>query len=68
MAGTESKDIQALARQIEVLKNEVTQLRLAVESLQAIQPTITSLYARIFRAIPCHALCRRSEGLGGRVS
>jgi len=43
MAGTDSKDIQALARQIEVLNNEVTRLRLAVESLRAIQPTITSL-------------------------
>ena len=43
MAGTESKDIQALARQVEILNNEVTRLKQAVESLQAIQPTITSL-------------------------
>jgi outer membrane murein-binding lipoprotein Lpp len=43
MAGTESKDIQALARQVEILNNEVTRLKQAVESLHAIQPTITSL-------------------------
>ncbi len=43
MAGADSKDFQALARQVEVLKNEVIRLKHAVESLRAIQPTITSL-------------------------
>ena len=43
MAGTDSKQIQTLTKQVAVLNDEVARLIKAVESLQAIQPTITSL-------------------------
>ncbi len=42
-AAADSNDVQALAKQVEVLNSEVARLRLVVESLQAIRPTITSL-------------------------
>lgn len=43
IAAANSNDVQALAKQVEVLNSEVARLRLIVESLQAIQPTIASL-------------------------
>ena len=43
MAATDSKQIQTLTKQVAVLNDEVARLIKAVESLQAIQPTISSL-------------------------
>ena len=43
IAAANSNDVQALAKQVEVLSSEVARLRIVVESLQAVQPTITSL-------------------------
>ena len=43
MAATDSKEVQALIKQVTILNDEVARLSKEVELLQAIQPTITSL-------------------------
>ena len=43
VADTDSKEVQAMTKQIAVLTDEVARLLKAVRSLQAIQPTIASL-------------------------
>lgn len=43
MADTDSKEVQALTKQVTILNDEVARLSKEVELLQAIQPTITSL-------------------------
>lgn len=43
MATTHLEDVKSLTSRVDALVEEVTQLRKAIESLQAIQPTVTSL-------------------------
>ncbi len=43
MADSDSKEVQALTKQVRSLSDEVARLRKAVESLQAVQPTMTTL-------------------------
>ena len=43
IATTHVEDVKSLTLKVDALAQEVTQLRSAIESLQAIQPTVTSL-------------------------
>ena len=43
LAGTDSDELQALAKQVAALNDEVAQLKKSIELLQAIQPDITSI-------------------------
>lgn len=43
MADSDSKEVQALTKEVRALSDEVARLRKAVESLQALQPTMTTM-------------------------
>lgn len=47
IAGTDSTEVQALAKQVAALDEEVESLKLAIVSLQATQPTVTTIMPNI---------------------